>query len=146
MAYQRAGVAFAFALAISACASETTPNRDEVWQTIEGCDGNELCSFATLATDEYNKQASKPGRNGYSIRGAETDGRVVSVALNIPASFKDEPVRAGRTVQQQMTDAIRTDLCRKRTTRRFFDLGGEFRLSTYLPSGEQFSKNNITSC
>ena len=120
--------------------------RNELWKTIEGCGGQELCSFATLTASEYNKSAGRPTRDGFSIRGATTDGRVVSVGMNVPDTIRNEPARNGRTVEQQIADALRKDLCGTRDTRRFFDLGGELRLSIYVPSGELFSKNSISSC
>ncbi|MCA0905475.1 hypothetical protein LCM27_03600 [Ruegeria marisrubri] len=122
------------------------PSRDEVWEIIEGCDGNERCAFATLATNEYNKIAGKPLGHGISVRGAKTDGKVVSLAVNVPERIKSEPTRDGRTAEQQLAYSVKKDLCGKKTTRRFFEIGGELEFSTYLPSGERFSKSTVDSC
>ncbi|QOL80044.1 hypothetical protein [Pseudooceanicola spongiae] len=141
----RAKFALLLSLSLAACAP-ARPSHQEVWNTIEGCDGKELCSLANLATSEFNKRAGKPARGGVSIRGATTDGRVVAVKVNIPDSIKNEPVRGGQTVADQLADYVQKDICRKKDIRRFIGLGGELQLSTFLPSGERFSENSIKSC
>ena len=134
-----------FPLMISACTTQA-PSRDQVWETIEGCGGDERCAFATLAADEYNKLAGKPLGNGISVRGAQTDGTVLSLDVNVPERIKTEPTRDGRTAEQELAYSMRKDLCGDRNTRRFFEIGGKLVLSTYLPSGERFSRSQLESC
>lgn len=142
---RRAGAALILTLSMAACATETL-DHDEQWEAIEGCGGEELCSYATVATAIFNKQVGKPGRKGVSTRGATTDGKVVSVDVGVPNSIKSIPTRGGRTGSQQLMEGVRKDLCSGRRTRRFFDLGGGFQFSLYLPSGEKFSTETIESC
>ena len=117
-----------------------------MWNTIEGCDGKELCSVANLATSQFNKRAGKPASGGVSIRGATTDGRVVAVKINIPDSIKNEPVRGGKNAAQQLSDHVEKDICSQKEIRRFVGLGGELQFSTYLSSGELFSERSVKSC
>lgn len=132
-------------LFMAACSSEEI-SQDEVWAVVEGCNGNELCTYATLAAAEYNKLAGRPPRQGIAIRSATTDGQRVSVEVNVPDRIKSDPVRAGWTADEELAEAVRKDLCSRKATRRFFELGGEFQISTYLPSGKQFSNSLIQSC
>lgn len=141
----RATSALFVLLTFAACTPQG-PSRDDVWETIERCDGNERCAFATLVTDEYNRLAGKPLGRGISVRGAETDGTTVSLAVNVPDAIKSAPTTGGRTADEELTRSVQRNLCGDKNTRRFFEIGGKLEFSTYLPNGERFSKSAVTSC
>ncbi|MEO9651216.1 MAG: hypothetical protein ABJ360_07770 [Roseobacter sp.] len=139
------GIALSSLLFVSACTTETHDSY-EVWETIEGCKGNELCTYTTLMVDEFNKLAAEPPRRGVSLRDVETDGKVVSIAVDIPESAKNELDGSKRTPDQQVTEILQKEVCSAKTARRFLEIGGQLQLYTYLPSGELFSKSTIKSC
>lgn len=141
----RTGFALVLSLPLLACASNT-PSQDEIWKQIEGCDGKELCSTASLATLHLNKQAGRTFSGGVKLRGAKTDGKIVSVGLDVPARIANEPVRNGRTVQQQLGDLLRDAMCGNKDVERFLSIGGEIRTLIYVPSGEKLSENVVRSC
>ncbi|MBO9412243.1 MULTISPECIES: hypothetical protein [unclassified Ruegeria] len=130
---------------VGACASKG-PSRDEIWSTIEGCDGNELCSFATLIAEEYGKLVGKSLGQGISVKSAETDGKIVDLAFYVPDRIKNVPTTGGRTPSEELTISAKKNLCSDPNTRRFFEIGGAMNFSTYLSSGERFSNSTITSC
>lgn len=132
-------------ISVAACAPQG-PSRDEVWKTIEECDGNELCSFSTLIADEYGKLIGKSLGQGITVKSAATDGKAVDLAFNVPDRVANFPTRPGRTLSEELTDSARKNLCADPNTRRFFEIGGVMNFSTYLQSGKLLSKSSVSSC
>ena len=144
MFYRAATVLITF-FSIAACTPQG-PSNEEIQQAVNDCGGVQRCVIATLVTREYQGAVGQPLGQGVSIKGAETDGRVISLAIVLPERVTSEPVRDGKTPEQQLEQAFRDDLCGDPNTKRFFDMGGELVVTSYLPSGARFAKSTVDAC
>lgn len=141
----RVTLAFVLSATLLACTPQG-PSRDEVWETIEGCDGDELCSFANVIAKGYSSQIGKPLGRGVSVKSADTDGEAVNISFIVPEKLKNAPTSGGRTPSEQFAVSVARNLCSDPNTRRFFEIGGKLNLSTFFANGEEFSDSTIKSC
>lgn len=138
-------VTTALLLFLMGCAGGTTSS-ERLAQARLGCNGDDACSVAKYVELAMNEQRGKDFGAGVKFRGAKADQRVLLVALDVPNKIKNEPVRNGLTIRQQIQAALKTGLCKDGDIEEFYSLGGEIHLITFLPSGAQFSKTIIKSC
>jgi len=120
-----------------------------MWKVVEKCEGNELCSKAEIVALAVNKRAGANYGSGVSVRGAETDGRTVSIGIDVPADIAIAPKKRGRTPAEQLGDIVDKKICDDINGKRFIEIGGAVEAVFYPTSGstdEPFSRHTVDSC
>jgi len=123
-----------------------TSSGQEFLDIFAACDDDELCGLTTLLTLSMNRASEEPIDSEIKIRDAETDGQTITVNFDVPFSIVDEPPRNGLTSKQQFAENYRDGICDSEGFQRLFEVGGEVRVVSFLPSGEKFSDGVISSC
>lgn len=143
------GITTASFVLIGCAQPSVKPSEDEIWAAVQKCGGDEVCSKAEIVTLAVNKQPGKNFGQGVAIRGAQTDGRTVSIGIDIPAHIAIAPNKRGRTPEQQLADIVDEKFCSEDNIRRFIDVGGAVEAVFYPTSGssgEPFSRHTVDEC
>ncbi|GLQ35574.1 hypothetical protein GCM10007939_18570 [Amylibacter marinus] len=135
-------------LFLFACAETPSEPKKDVdaafWESSKQCGGDEVYTVATFMASTIDKDKGFGGGN--KLLGATTDGRIVTIKLQVSDTFKNAPPVKGRDGVAQLRDVVLKKSCKEPVFKRFLSLGGEFHMDLILKSGKSYRSAVIKNC